>query len=317
VLSIVAILVLSLSALQARAQPFPSRNITLVVPSVAGGFADTIARLLAPSMQKALQRQVLVDNRSGAGAAIGSVARAEPDGHTLLLVSSSVTVIHEAARALGQKPPYEFSQLAPIAMITADASVVLVRNDAPWKTAKELFADAKNRPGQVSYASSGTFGSSHLIAEVVAQAVEAKLMHVPYRGGAPSMTALLTHDVDFTIQSPIVASQNAATGAVRAIGVTGRERVRSMPDVPTLKEQGVDAEVLFWSALFAPAEVPLSVREKILAALKEAMTSDGLRNQIERSGAEIHFLYGEDLERVLADESVRMTKIVKELAAKN
>jgi len=306
----------ALSIPPAGAEPFPVRNITLIVPSAPGGFADTIARLLAPAMQRVLQQQIIIDNRSGAGIGIGSVARAEPDGYTLLLAPASVTVIHEAARALGQKPPYEFSQLAPIATITADASVLLVRSDAPWKTAQDLFADARKRPGQISYASSGTFGSSHLVGEIAARAAHATLTHVPYRGGAPSMTALLTHDVDFTIQSPIVASQNIATGAVRAIATTGRERLRSMPDLPTLREQGIDADVYFWSALFAPAKTPPAVLDTILAAVKEALASAELQSRIGNAGAEIHFLHGQELERFLAAENSRMTEIVRELTVK-
>ena len=306
----------ALSISRAGADTFPTRNITLIVPSAPGGFADTIARLLAPGMQAVLQKQVIVDSRSGAGIGIGSVARAEPDGHTLLLAPASVTVIHEAARALGQKPPYEFSQLAPIAMITADASVLLVRNDAPWRSAQELFADARKRPGQISYASSGIFGSSHLVGEMTARAAHATLTHVPYRGGAPSMTALLTHDVDFTIQSPIVAIQNIATGAVRPIATTGRERLRSMPDLPTLREQGIGVDIYFWSALFAPAKTPPAVLKTIFAAVKEALASAELQSRIEKSGAEIRFLYGPELDRFLVAESSRMTEIVKELAIK-
>lgn len=301
---------------QGHAQSFPSRNITLVVPSAAGGFADVIARLLAPEMQRVLAKQIIIDNRSGS-VGIGNVTRAKPDGHTLLLATASVTVTHEAARAIGQVPPYEFSQLAPIAMTTADSSVFLVRRDAPWKSAKELFEDARKRPGQISYSSSGTFGSSHLAGELAARSAQASLMHIPYRGGAPSMTALLTQDVDFTIQSPIVASQNIATGAVRAIAATGHERLRSMPDLPTLKEQGIDVEILFWSALFAPVQTPPAIRDQILAAVKDALASGELRDRIERSGAEVYFRHGPELNRFLADESTRMTTIVRELVGKN
>lgn len=309
-----AIIMIAVSISQAAADTFPSRNITLIVPSAAGGFADTIARYLANAMQKTLKKQIIVDNRSNGTVAFVSVARAEPDGYTLLLSPPSVTVLHEATRALGEKPPYEFNQFAPIAMITADASVILVRSDATWKTAQELFADARSRPGQISYASSGTFGSSHLAAERAARAANATLLHVPYRGGAPSMTALLTRDVDFTIQSPIVTSQNIATGAVRAIATTGPERLPSLPDVPTLKEQGIDVVDIIWSALFAPAKTPPATIEIIRAAVKDALASDELQRQIEKSGAEIHPLYGKDMEQFLAEESPRMTAIVRELS---
>jgi len=296
---------------------YPSRNITMIVPFAPGGFADTVARLVAPEMEKALQKPVVVENRSGTGAGIASAARADADGYTVLMALNSVTVIPESARASGQKPPYELSQLAPIALITADPSVFLVRPDAPWKTLAELIADARKRPGAISYASSGSFGVSHLTAEAAAKAAGAKLLHVPYRGGAPSMTALLSKDVDFTIQSPPVANQNIAAGNARALAVSTANRAKSMPGTPSLKEEGIDVDVPFWSALFVPAETPAPVRAKLLDALKQAMASDELRQKLAAAGTEVRFLHGAEFEKFLAKEAADMSALVKELSLKN
>lgn len=299
------------------ADDFPARNVTMVVPYAPGGIADTTARIVAPALEKIWQKPVVIENRPGTAAAIAAVARAEPDGYTILMALSSLIVAPESMKASGQKPTYEMSQLAPIAMFTADPSILLVRPDSPWKNAADLIAEAKKRPGEVSYASSGTFGSSHITAELMAKAAGVKLLHVPYRGGAPSLAALLSKDVDFTIQSPTVANQNVAAGNARALGAVAASRAKSMPDVPSFKEQGLDVDILIWSALFVPADTPPALKSRILDTVKQAMATEELRKRIEASGAEIRFMHGPELEKYIARDAAEMAQLVKDISLKN
>lgn len=298
-------------------ETYPSRNITMVVPFAPGGVAGTIAQIVATAMEKNLQKAVVIEHRPGTGPGMAAVARAEPDGHTILIALNSVVVIPESLRASGQKPPYELAQLAPIAMLTADPSFLLVRPDSPWQTAAELFADAKKRPGEITYASSGTFGVSHMAAELIAKTVGVKFLHVPYRGGAPSMTALLSKDVDFTLQSATVTSQNVSAGNARALGAISSMRAKALPNTPSLKEQGFDVEVLTWSALFVPAHTSQAVRQKLVDTLKEAISTGDLGKKLEASGAEIRFMHGIELEQFLAKEADDIAQLVKDISLKN
>jgi tripartite-type tricarboxylate transporter receptor subunit TctC len=304
-------------SLAVASDAFPARNVTMVVPYAPGGIADTTARIVAPALEKIWQKPVVIENRPGTAAAIAGVARADPDGHTILMALSSITVMPESMKASGQKPAYEMAQLVPIAMFTADPSILLVRPDAPWKTAADLIAEAKKRPGEVSYASSGTFGSSHITAELMAKTAGVKLLHVPYRGGAPSMAALLSKDVDFTIQSPTVANQNVAAGNARALGAVAATRARSMSSVPSFKEQGLDVDILIWSALFVSAETPAALRSQILETVKQAMATEELRKRLEASGAEIRFMHGPELEKYIARDEAEMAQLVKDISLKN
>jgi tripartite-type tricarboxylate transporter receptor subunit TctC len=178
---------------QARAQAWPTRNITMIVPFPPGGQADLAARPVAAALEKMLGKSVVGDNRTGAGGMRGNAAaaRAEPDGHTLVMALSSMTFLPEAERLYDRKPSYEYNQLLPIARVLADPGVLCVRSDAPWKTLADLVADAKARPGQISFSSSGNYGAAHVPFEMFQQASGIKLLHVPYRGGGPALTAFL------------------------------------------------------------------------------------------------------------------------------
>ena len=190
--------------LEARAQAWPTRNITMIVAFPPGGQADLAARPVAAALEKILGRSVVVDNRSGAGGMLGNAAaaRAEPDGHTLLMALSSMMFLPEAERLYDRKPSYELDHFVPIARVLADPGVLCVRADAPWKTVADLVADAKKRPGQISFSSSGNYGAAHVPFEMFQQAAGIKLLHVPYRGGGPALTAFLGKQVDITAQAP-------------------------------------------------------------------------------------------------------------------
>ena len=198
----------------------------MIVPFPPGGQADLAARPVALALEKILGKSVVVDNRSGAGGMLGNAAaaRAEPDGHTLLMALSSMTFLPEAERLYDRKPSYEFDQLVPIARVLADPGVLCVRSDSPWKTVADLVADAKKRPGQISFSSSGNYGAAHVPFEMFQQAAGIKLLHVPYRGGGPALTAFLGKQVDITAQAPGPITPHVQSGAARLLANWGAKR---------------------------------------------------------------------------------------------
>ena len=247
---------------------YPSKPIVLVVPFPPGGVADIVARPAADAMGRFLKQPVVIENKPGAGGGIGMgyVAKAKPDGYTLLLALSSISILPEADKVIGRPPLYQLDQLVPIARLTADPTVLAVRADAPWKTLQELVADAKRRPGAITYGSSGNYGTMHMPMEMFAAAAGIKLLHVPYTGGGPAVVALLGGNVDAISSGPSTVIQHVKAGKLRVLASWGDKRLASLPDTPTLSEAGFDAVFFQWSALFAPAGTP----EPVLAKLREA-----------------------------------------------
>jgi len=247
---------------------YPSKPIALVVPFPPGGVADIVARPAADAMGRFLKQPVVIENKPGAGGGIGMgyVAKAKPDGYTLLLALSSISILPEADKVIGRSPLYQLDQLVPIARLTADPTVLAVRADAPWKTLQELVADAKRRPGAITYGSSGNYGTMHMPMEMFAAAAGIKLLHVPYTGGGPAVVALLGGNVDAISSGPSTVIQHVKAGKLRVLASWGDKRLASLPDTPTLSEAGFDAVFFQWSALFAPAGTP----EPVLAKLREA-----------------------------------------------
>src|SRR5918998_2910813 len=222
----------------AQAQSYPSRPITIISPFPPGGISDLTARPFAASMSKFLGQSVVVENKAGAGGAVGHayVARAAPDGHTLMMALSSIAIIPVADEVNGRQPTYQMSDFTPIALISADPTVLMVPAGAKWKTLRDLVDDAKATPGKISYSSSGLYGTTHTAAEMFAQAAGIQLLHVPYKGGGPAMQAALANEVMFTIQSPGVANPHVKSGKMRLLASWGGKRIPTLADVPTMKE---------------------------------------------------------------------------------
>jgi tripartite-type tricarboxylate transporter receptor subunit TctC len=256
-------------ALPALAQSdFPSRTITMIVPFPPGGVADITARPVAEAMGRHLKQTVIVENKSGAGGGVGMqyVARAKPDGYTVLLALSSVSIIPEADKILGRSPMYQLNQLVPIARFTADPTVLAVRADSPWKSAKEMLEVAKKAPGTIPYGSSGNYGTMHVPMEMLAGAAGVKMLHVPFTGAGPAVVALLGGSVDALSTGPSSIMGHLKGGKVRVLASWGDSRHPALPDVPTLKELGYDAQFSQWTGLFVPAGTP----EPVVAKLREA-----------------------------------------------
>ena len=250
------------------AQDYPSRPITLIVPFPPGGVADNVARPVAQALSKQLGQTVIIENKPGAGGGIGMafVAKAKPDGFTLLLALSSISVIPEADKVLGRAPMFQLDQLLPIARFTADPVVLAVRAESPWKTYAEFVAFAKANPKKLNYGSSGNYGTMHVPMEMLASSAGVALTHVPFTGAAPAVTALLGGTLDAVASGPSTIVQHVKAGKLRVLASWGTERHPALPDVPTLRELGVATEYAQWSGLFAPAGTP----EPVLVALRKA-----------------------------------------------
>src|SRR5574341_2645650 len=264
---------------------FPDRTITMVAPFPPGGVADLTARPVAAAMEKILKSPVVVVNKTGAAGAVGMsfVANSRPDGYTLLMALSSISIIPEADKLFDRKPAYTIDQLTPIALISADPTILVVRADRPWKSVKEFVDDAKKRPGEIAYSSSGVYGTLHMAMEMLSHGAGINLKHVPYSGAGPALTALLGGHVDTLASGPAVVVPHIKAGKLRPLAGWGAKRVAALPDVATFKELGYDIEFYIWAGLFAPRGTPPAVMKTIRDSVKQAVNSAEFKGEIGRA----------------------------------
>lgn len=251
----------------AQADAYPNKNIWLIVPYPGGGLVDAVARLLQPSLEKALGRAILIDNRPAASGTIATraVSKADPDGYTLLLASST----HTVAPATDPKIPYNIERdFAPIALVAKVPSVLLTNAKVPAKTLAELISLAKAERNKLSYATPGAASHGHLLTLVLSRLAGIEMVHVPYRGGAPALMGIVGGDVQFGILSAQIAYPMIESGKLRALATGGRERDKQLPGVPTVMESGFPGfEGSQWVGLLAPAQTPASIVERLNAEL--------------------------------------------------
>jgi len=226
-----------------------------------------------------------------------SVATSKPDGYTLLLALSSISIIPEVDRLFGRPPAYTREQLAPVALLSADPTVLVVRAASPWKTVADLVADARQRPGTVTFSSSGVYGTLHMAMELFAHAAGLKLRHVPYAGGGPAMTALLGGHVDALASGPSVAIPHLKAGTLRVLASWGDKRLAALPEVPTLKELGYDAEFYIWAGVFVPKATPPAVSRLLRDALRQAVADPEFKGAMAKLETPIHYLDAEEFQR--------------------
>src|SRR5215210_6990369 len=279
----------TLAAAQAN---YPSKPIQLVVPFPPGGVADITGRPTAQTMSKILKQPIVIVNKPGAGGSIGmaTVAHGRPDGYTLLMALSSVSIIPVAEKLQGRTPSYSLKELAPIALISADPTVLCVRADGPYKTAKDFVAAAKANPGKINYSSSGVYGTLHVAMEIFANAAGIRLYHIPYQGGGPALTALLGGQVEALASGPAAAIGQIKGGKMRALATWSDKRLDMLPDLPTFKELGYEAEFYIWSGVFVPASTPAPVLLKLREAVKTAANSSEFRSAMEKVSTPVSYL---------------------------
>lgn len=278
-------LVLALSSSWASAQPFPSKTVTIVVPFPAGGALDTVARGIAEQMRSDLGQPVIVDNRAGAGGTVGSamVARAAPDGYTLLLGSVAT---HAIAAGLYPKLAYDpIGDFAPITQLTSSPLVLAASPQLKAANVGELIAAAKAQPGRINYASTGNGTALHIAGEAFRRATGIDVVHVPYKGGAQATTALLAGEVAYMIANPQLVMAFVQAGKLRALAVTGPSRLEALPAVPTLAEAGVTGvNVTTWFGLWAPKGTPPAVVERLNASARKALAAPEVKRQLQAQG---------------------------------
>jgi tripartite-type tricarboxylate transporter receptor subunit TctC len=299
----------------AQAPAWPSRPITLIVPFPPGGLADIVARPVAEALGRELGQSVVIENKAGAGGGIGmgQAARARPDGYTLLMALSSLTVLPEADVILGRAPMFALTDLRPIARYTADPTVLAVRADSPWKTVKDFVDDARKRPGAINYGSSGNYGTMHGPMEILAQEAGIKLTHVPFTGAGPAVVALLGGQIQAVSSGPATVLQHVKAGKLRVLGHWGSGSLASLPEVPALKDTGFNAEYAQWSGLFIPAGVPEPIAQRLRTAARNAAQDARVRDVINGAGSPILFQDSPEFERYVQADARRMAEVVKRI----
>jgi len=308
------VLLAAIAAAPALAQDaYPSRPITMVIAFPPGGVADITARPTALTMEKMLKHRVIIENRPGAAGATGNayVANAKPDGYTVLMALSSVSVIPEAERLHGRKPPYELAQFAPIALISADPVVLVVRNEAPWKNVPEFISDAKKRPSKITYSSSGIYGALHMPFTLLEHATGITLWHVPYNGGGPAIQALLGSQVDVTVGGPATMIGHIKGKRLRPLASFGNKRLAALPDVPTLKELGIDAEYFIWAGLLAPGATPPAIQQTLRNAVRQTVEDPEFRAAMAKVETPISYLDAPEFQKFWDADAKKLAEAVK------
>ncbi len=299
--------------LSARAQGFPSRTITIVVPYPPGGPIDTLARLIAQECAGDLGQSIVVENRPGASGivATGAVARAEPDGYTLILGTNQT---HATNQSLIKNWTFDaVKDFTPVAGLAAMPHVLIVKKDFPAKNVADVVAAAKSKPGSLTFGSMGNGSSAHLAGEMFKMSAGIDMLHVPYKGLAPMMTELLAGRVDLSIAPlPGLVAQQVASGNVRALGIASAQRTPQLTEVPTFAEAGIKGvEADAWSALFAPARTPSPVIDRLYRAVAAALAKDTVRANLARQGLPVALKSPADMSAMLPGEVAKWAAVIK------
>ena len=294
------------------AQSYPTKPIRMIVPFVPGGNTDIIARVYAPKMSELIGQQIVVENRGGAGGAIGTelVARAAPDGYTILMVSAG----HTINPAMTKKLPYDsVRDFAPISIIADVPTAFVVHPSLPAKNVKEFIAIARARPGEINYSTAGRGTVGHLAAELLSSMAKIKLVHVPYKGTGQAMVDLVAGHVQMQFPSMPAAIQHVRTGKLRMIAQTGKQRSAAAPEVPTMEESGLPAFVVSSGfGMFAPAGTPRPIIDRIHSALVKALNDPAVKENLAKQGAEVVASTPEEHDQFNRTEIAKWVKVAAE-----
>jgi tripartite-type tricarboxylate transporter receptor subunit TctC len=295
-----------------RAQTYPSRQITLIVPFAAGGSNDVVGRAIGRKLSEAWGQPVVVENRPGAGGMIGTsaVAAAPPDGYTLLLISSTFTI----NPAIKKNMPFDTAKdFTPVAFIARSPLLFVASNQLPVKSAKDLLALARSKPGQITYASAGLGSINQIAAELIGVSAGVKFMHVPYKGGSPALNDLIGGHVDIYVSSLPQVLQLARDGQARALAVTSARRTALLPDVPTLGEAGIAGFDLWsWWGIVGPAGMPANIVHALNSEIGKMLTSPELAGFLKNEGAEAHAMTPQQFGDLMRVETERWRKVARE-----
>jgi tripartite-type tricarboxylate transporter receptor subunit TctC len=304
------------ASLAAWAQAYPSKPVKLIVTYPPAGGADTMARLIAAKLSESLGQPFVVENRPGASGQIGAeaVAKAAPDGYTLMLDASSYAV----NPSLYPKLPYDPNKaFAPISLLALFPNMLVVTPSFPASSVKELVAMAKAKPGTISYASSGNGSAQHLAAELFKQQAGIDIMHVPYKGGGPAMTDVMAGQVPMFFANMASGLGHVKGGKLKALAVTGSKRSSNMPELPTLAESGVPGyEVYEWNVVFAPAGTPRAIVDRLYEHIAKALAMKDVLERIAALGGEITASTPQETEKFLRQQMNQWSRVVKQAQIK-
>ena len=316
--SLVAALLIALMPASVSAQRYPEKSIRFIAPYAPGGSTDLLARTLAQKLTDSLGQPVVADNRPGAGGNIGAdiVAKSSADGYTILLAPVSPMAIN--VTLYGKKLPFNPEKdFAPITLVAKVPLVIVVNISSPAKTLQEFIALVKSRPGKMTYGSSGSGSSNHLTGAMLMSAAQLNMVHVPYKGGAPGMVALLSNEVDMMVAQIPSSKQLHTGGKVRALAISGAKRSSAMPDVPTMIESGLPGfDATSWYCVVAPAGTPKPIIDKLNAEIVKALNTAEMRLRLADEGAEIAPSTPDELARFVHAEIIKWGKAVRDSGAK-
>ena len=291
--------------------PYPTRPVRIVVPQTPGASTDLTARLIAQKLSPIFGQPVIVENRPGAGSIVGTelVAKATPDGHTLLVVASSIVLNPILQKNLPFDPQRD---LTPIAQLSTFPNVLVVHPAVPAKTVQDLVALAKAKPGALNYGSAGTATGTHLSAELFKHMTGTDMVHVPYKGGGAAIPALLGGQVQLMFSTTVAALPQVRAGKLRALAVTSAKRSPSAPDIPTIAESGVPGyDHSAWNGLFAPAKTPRAIISRLNGEVVQILHSPDVKAIFLKEGAEPVGNKPEEFAAILKSESAKWTKVVQ------
>ena len=309
VLGGVVIAIAAAHSVRGESTKFPNRPIQLIVPYAAGGATDAVARLLQQGMEKRLGQPILVINRPGASTTLGTqqVARAAPDGHTIAMVS----VPHVANYTLLKEMPYAQSDFIPITPVTNTPNVLVVNPALEIKSVADLIAYIKARPGGVNYGTFGIGSSAHLAALLFESKIGTKMQAVHYRGGAPAAVGVMTGEVQMAFGTPLSVAGGVSGGKLRPIAVTSEKRINIYPDVPTVREQGVDYVTGAWFGILAPAHTPEPIVRQLLESIRSTMAEPAVQKTVVDSGTEVFVSSPAEFTRFITEETKLWTGVLK------
>ena len=301
----------------AIAADYPTKPITLICTAAPGGSDDTLGRAFALVAEKYLGQPMVVVNKAGASGLIDGLAGAQaaPDGYTLTITATSLTGAIEFEIAEGRKPPFTRHDFSNIIIFNMSPTLVVVPYDSPWKTLADLVNDAKAKPGRYVFCSGSLYSSSHLASELLASTFGLQFNHVPYTGGGPCLSALVGKHADFATQYPGTSVPLIKGKKLRALAVQSSQRLRALPDVPSVKELGIDIEFYGWGGISAPLKTPMPIVEKLREASKKVVEDKAYIDMIEKRGDEVHFKLGDEMTKYWDGEATMTAKLIKKLLA--
>jgi tripartite-type tricarboxylate transporter receptor subunit TctC len=304
------------------AADYPTKPVTLLIPMAPGGSSDVLGRAFASVTNKYLEQPVVAVNKSGASGMIGGQAgaTAPPDGYTLTVVSTSVRCAVAWEKANGRTPAFTEDDFIGIVTLNISPALIIVPYDSPWKKLEDLIADARSKPGFHAYCSGGLYSSSHMPLEVFSRALDLKFRHVPTKGGGPCINAVVGKHVDFASQYPSSSIPLIQGKKMRALAVQGDKRLESLPDVPTVKELGINAEFYQNTSIAVPKNTPPPVVQKLRDVAKKVVEDKTYTGVVENMGDEVYYLIGDAMVKRWKQEADSINKvmeaIVKETAKK-